>query len=80
MSRRAWPRPRPANPGGAGPWWGHSELDEPSSAGIEAGEVHEAEVPGNLRFLVDALVVIEQVAAPIEDEPIPVALEGLRVV
>src|SRR5690606_26345322 len=59
---------------------GH-QLESGEAAGaVEGREVHEREVAAELLVTADPLVVVEEVAAPVEDRPAAVDLDRLRVV
>jgi len=56
----------------------HAELDQIAAGRIQCREVHENEVVPILLVPTDALVVIDQVPAAVEDEPVPIDLDWTR--
>jgi hypothetical protein len=51
-----------------------------SGQGLETGEIHRGEIAAKFLVAANALIVVQEVAASVEDQSILVAFDGLRVV
>src|SRR5689334_15769672 len=57
----------------------HRKLDQPPARDVEGEEVHEGEIGAELPVSRDPLVVVEEIAASVEDRPAGANLDRLRV-
>ena len=59
---------------------GRDELEpqEPPAPGLQLWQVHEPELAPELLVAADAFVVVDEIAAAVEDEPVPVDFDRLR--
>src|SRR5664279_3670313 len=89
--RRAFAIERPAHPLDIGsrcwnklktPDLKHREFEtrKMSGQGIETGEIHHGEIAAKFLVAANALIVIQEVAASVEDQSILVYFDGFRVV
>ncbi len=56
----------------------HFETDEPSIRWVDGEEIHHGEIAAERLVAADSFVIVEEIAATIENESVPVDVDAVR--